>query len=266
MNAHTRHTLTARELRWMRHLAIHGPLPSTQLLDLVSDTHRCRDTGLRTLKRLRDAGYLRLPPQQRQIAKADFNPYVYDLTRQAELYLRGLGDPVTVRPKGHWWHSFATACVSSSLHIQAERRGDEYIPAHTILNRQGASLSVPDGRQKLIPDQLFAIKSAHGFRSYVLEVDRGTEPLQSKTARKSLRSSLEQYADLHAKDAIRRHYGLKSPVLFLFVFTNPVRAAKCQEYVSRYAPTLEKFVRVSVIEGGFPRSGMANLLYKICAT
>jgi hypothetical protein len=245
--------LSSRELRWLRHIALHGPQSSEFLLELCADTHKCRDTGLRTLQKLREQGYLRLPPQQRQIAKADFNPHVYDLTRQAELHLRGLGDPDTIRPTGHWWHGFYTACITSAIDIAAQRKGQRYIPAHVILNRTDTTLAIPHGRQKIIPDQLFAIKTPQGFRSYVLEVDRGTEPLQSKTARKSLRRSLEHYADLHGKDAIRKHYGLKSPLLFLYVFTNPARAAACIGLVEKFAPTLSKLLCVQVVDGVFPR-------------
>jgi len=72
---------TARELRWLAHIDRHGPQSSEFLYEATRDTHRCRDTSLRRLQALREAGYLRLPPQQHQIAKADFNPYVYDLTK-----------------------------------------------------------------------------------------------------------------------------------------------------------------------------------------
>ena len=81
MNAPFTQPLTNRELRWLRHIAVHGAQSSEFLLKLCADTHSCRDTGLRTLQKLRETGYLRLPPQQRQIAKAEFNPYVYDLTK-----------------------------------------------------------------------------------------------------------------------------------------------------------------------------------------
>ncbi len=248
-----RPSLTARELRWLRHIAVHGPQSSEFLLELCADTHRCKDTGLRALQKLRETGYLRLPPQQRQIAKADFNPYVYDLTKQSELCLRGLDDPDTVRPTGHWWHAFLTSSITSAIAIEAERRGYRYIPAHEILARNNATLAIPVGKQNLIPDQLFAIDYGGKFRSFVLEVDRGTEPYSSKTARKSLRRMIGTYADLTAKDALRRHYGLKSPLLMLFAFTSSVRAARCLEIIEHLDSSLIKLTFVSVVPVGFPK-------------
>ena len=253
MNAPFNPTLTDRELRWLRHIAVHGPQSSEFLLELCADTHSCQDTGKRTLKKLRDLGYLRLPPQQDHIAKADFNPHVYDLTRRAQMHLSGLGDPDTVPPTGHWWHAFLTASLTSAVEIEAQRKGYRYIPAHHILNRANATLAIPHGKAKLIPDQLFALNYGGKFRSFVLEVDRGTEPYASKSARKSLRRMIEVYADLTAKDAIRRHYGLKSPLLILMVFTNPTRAAKCLELVSQIASTLAPVVLVQSVKAEMPR-------------
>lgn len=253
MTAPFRQTLTDRELRWLRHIAVHGPQSSELLLELCADTHRCRDTGLRTLQKLRDSGFLRLPPQQRQIAKADFNPYVYDLTRQGELHLRGLGDPPTVRPTGHWWHGFLTASVSSAITIEAQRKGFRYISAHEILARNGASLAIPYGRTHLIPDQFFALDYGGSFRSFVLEVDRGTEPYRSKSARKSIKGMLQTFADLTAKDAIRAHYALKSPLLVLLVFASSARAARCLELIESDAPALAPYALVSVVPEGFPK-------------
>lgn len=254
MNASFHAQLTDRDLRWLRHIAIHGPQSSEFLLELVADTHRCRDTGLRRLKHLCDCGFLRLPPQQKQIAKADFNPYVYDLTRQAELLLRGLGDPETVRPSGHWWHAFLTASITSAIAIEAVRRGYRYIPAHEILTRSGATLAIPYERRKLIPDQLFAIDYGGRFRSFVLEVDRGTEPYQSETARKSLKRMIESYANLSAKDALRSHYGLKSPLLVLFTFIAPRRAAQCLELLKAKPVSFSSVALVALVPSGFIRS------------
>lgn len=246
-------SLTDRELRWLRHIAIHGPQSSEFLLELVADTHRCRDTGLRTLQKLREREYLRLPPQQQQIAKADFHPYVYDLTRKAELYLQGLGDPKTTRPRGHWWHAFLTASITSVIAIEAARRGYRYIPAHEILSRSGATLAIPAGSQKLIPDQFFALDYGGTFRSFVLEVDRGTEPVSSLTGRKSVRRMIEQYEQLAAADRIRNHYRLNSPLLLLFVCTNPARMASLSKLVSKHAPTLRPLALFKTLPSVFPR-------------
>lgn len=252
MNAPFPKPLTDRELRWLRHIAVHGPQSSEFLLELVSDTHRCKDTGLRTLQKLRETQYLRLPPQQNQIAKADFNPHVYDLTRQSIQYLQGVGDAETVRPAGHWWHAFLTSSITSAIATEAARRGYRYIPANDILNRSGAPLAIPVRRQKLIPDQLFALNYGGTFRSFVLEVDRSTEPYQSKNSRKSIERMLEQYAEVFEKDIARAHYGLKSPLLLLMVFVCPGRAARVLEMLSRHS-VLQPVSLVQAVPMGFPR-------------
>ena len=253
MSAPFARPITDRELHWMRHIAVHGPQSSEFLLEVCADTHRCRDTGLRALQKLRETGFLRLPPQQNQIAKADFNPHVYDLTSKAELHLKGLGDPTTVRPTGHWWHGFLTSSITSAIEIEAQKSGYRYIPAHEILNRRGATLAVPMGRQKLIPDQLFAIDYGGKYRSFVLEVDRGTEPFRSEAARKSLCRMIQAYSDLTIKDGLRQHYGLKSTPLILASFNCPVRASRSIKLLKKSEQTLQTSCCVKALPDCFPR-------------
>ena len=232
---------TERELRWLKHIERHGPQSSEWLIAQTSDTHRCKDTGLRCLQRLRAGGFLRLPPQQRQTARADFNPYIYDLTKQARDYLAGLGiaEP-TVRPTGHWWHAYAVSALTGALDILTRRHGIEYIPAHKILGRVGADLPIPVRRQKIVPDQLFALRYPTGYRAFVLEMDRGTEPLQSPSARKSMTSSIDLYRDMFETNAHRRHYGLQATTLVLCAFSSPARLSAFFRLVSEKAANQEE--------------------------
>lgn len=262
---------TNREIRWLKHIERHGPQSSQYLYELTRDTHRCKDTALRQMQRLRAGGFLRLPPQQRATEHADFNPYVYDLTQKAKDHLFDLGQAEpTVRPAGHWWHGFATSCVTSSIEIAAARQGVIYIPAHTILGKQGAALGVPIGHGKLIPDQLFALNYGGSFRAFALEVDRGTEPNRSSAARKSLARSIEQYAELIAHDVHKAHYGLKANLLVLWVFASRTRQAKflemlapCHERVRQAFLTqsiepqyLAKLPQMSVYENAWQRASL----------
>jgi len=215
---------TARELRWLAHIDRHGPQSSEFLYEVSRDTHRCRDSSLRRLQALREAGYLHLPSQQRQIAKADFNPYVYDLTN---LGWEVLADHQELerhcRPTGHWWHGFWVSAVSSVIEVVVSRAGLEYVPAARILAIKDAPLAIPLSKGTLIPDQLFAIKYPDGFRAFALEVDRGTEPVRSRAARKSLKRSVGQYREVLDGKLHQRHYGLKSNLAVLWVFTSPRR-------------------------------------------
>lgn len=227
---------TDRELRWLKHIERHGPQSSLFLYELTRDTHRCHDTALRDLQKLRAGGFLRLPPQQRQVAKADFQPYIYDLTPQATNYLRaaGLNEP-TLRPKGHWHHAYRTAEFTGSLDMVARRRGTEYIPAHRILAIKGSTLPIPLRRGRLIPDQLFALKSAAGYLAFFLEIDRSTEPLTSKAPRRSLAYAIDQYREVFDGDLHRQHYGIKANTLVLFVFEDAGRQERFLDLVRERA-------------------------------
>jgi Replication-relaxation len=212
--------VTNREIRWLKHIERHGPQSSVYLYELTKDTHRSKDQALRDLQKLRAGGYLFLPPQQRATERAEFNPYIYDLTKQAKRWLtdQGLAEP-TVRPTGHWWHAYIVSCVTSSIDIAAARDGVRYIPAHEILARKRATLGIPVNGKTLIPDQLFALDYGGSYRAFVLEVDRGTEPDHSARTRKSLRQTIDLYQVGLISDFFRSHFGLHAPVLSLWVFS-----------------------------------------------
>jgi len=186
--------LTNRQLRWMKFIERHGPQSSVYLHELTKDTHRCKDTTLRQLQKLRAGGFLYLPRQQRATEYVNFKPFIYDLTPKAKTYLfdQGLAEP-TIRPTGHWWHGYMTSCVTSSIDIMAAREGIRYIPTHEILKIKDAPLAIPIDNQRLIPDQLFALDYGDSFRAFTLEVDRGTEPKTTTAKRKSYANSIELY-------------------------------------------------------------------------
>lgn len=218
---------TPREVRWLEHIERHGPQSSTYLYELTRDTHRCKDTALRQLQKLRAGGYLMLPRQQRATEHVNFNPYIYDLTKPAKdhLYDLDIAEP-TVRPTGHWWHGYMTSCVTSSIDIAAAREGVRYIPADEILAIKNTTLAIPIGSQKLIPDQLFALDYGGSYRVFALEVDRGTEPKTSATARKSYARSIELYRQLIERELYKSHYGLKANLLVLWVFNSKANEAR----------------------------------------
>jgi protein involved in plasmid replication-relaxation len=212
---------TEREIRWFKHIERHGPQPSHFLHALTSDTHRCKDTTLRQLQKLRAGGFLALPQQQRATERAEFKPYVYDLTRSAMDLLTNLElDEPTIRPTGHWWHGFTTSCATGSIDIAASQAGISYIPAHKILAIRGADLAIPHEYSILIPDQLFALQYKKSVRVFALEVDRGTEPQVSMAKRKSWVRSIAQYRDVLENKTYKSHYGLKANLLVLYVFSS----------------------------------------------
>ncbi len=242
---------TNREIRWLKHIERHGPQSSQYLYDLTRDTHRCKDTALRQMQKLRAGGFLRLPGQQRATAHADFNPYIYDLTNAAQNFLvdRDVEEP-TVKPTGHWWHGYTTSCVTSSIDIAAARQGMMFIPAHVILARHDASFEIPLKSGKLVPDQIFALDYGGSYRGFLLEVDRGTEPITSKAARKSLGRSVQQYADVIDNARHAQHYGLKMNILNLWVFTSRTRQSNFLQLLDACSDRVRQSVLTKVIDPG----------------
>jgi hypothetical protein len=240
---------TNRELRWLAHIERHGPQSSVALLELTSDTHRCRDTGLRSLQRLRAAKILALPPQQRTIARADFHPYIYDTTPLARAYLGEIDfiEP-TVRPTGHFWHTYTTAALTSAVDRVAARSGLTYVPAHTILTKRKVPLGIPIPTSTVVPDQLFALNYGGAYRTFLLEVDRGTEPITGQRHRESLHRKLAAYSLIFARDLHREHYGLKSPIALLFAFTYRHRAERVISDITRHWPNLAPVTLIKTID------------------
>ncbi len=229
---------TPREIRWLKHIERHGPQSSTYLYELTRDTHSCRDTALRQLQKLRAGGFLILPRQQRATEHASFNPYIYDLTKQAKdhLFDLGIAEP-TILPTGHWWHGYMTSCITSSIDISAARQGVRYIPAHEILAINNASLAIPIGTQKLIPDQLFALDYGGSYRVFALEVDRGTEPKTSPANRKSWARSIDLYRQVIERKLYKSHYGLKANLLVLWVFNSKTNETRFVEMMKQATKT-----------------------------
>jgi hypothetical protein len=239
---------TAREIRWLKHIERHGPLSSAHLYALTKDTHRCKDTSLRQLQKLRAGGFVMLPRQQRFTEHADFNRYIYDLTKQTRNHLVDLGltEP-TVRPTGHWGHGFAVACVTSAIDMAAALDGVRFIPAHEILAINQASLAIPIGTRKLIPDQIFALDYGGSYRAFMLEVDRGTEPKTSSAARKSYASSIEMYRQMIEKNAHGDHYGLKATTLILWVFSRRSNEKRFLEMVGQIGGQAKNLICTQVM-------------------
>jgi hypothetical protein len=236
-------------LRWFAHIDRHGPQSSEFLFEVTRDTHRCKDTALRRLQALCETGYLFLPPQQRQIAKADFNPFVYDLTPLGFdnlNYERPLERHC--RPTGHWWHGSWVSSVSIAIEIGAARAGLEYIPATQILSIKDVTLGISLNNGTVIPDQLFAIKYEEGYRAFALEVDRGTEPVRSKAARKSLQRFVVQYWEVVRHKLHRQRYGLKCNLMVSCVFLSKAR----ERQFIKFRNADDKAIVSTVCEKSFP--------------
>ena len=113
-----------------------------------------------------------------------------------------------------------TACVTSSIDICAARDGVSYIDGQRVLDRFDATLGIEIDHKRMIPDQLFGTDYGGRYRFYCVEADRGTEPKSSAAARKSYRSSIEDYRQFIGEGLYKEHYGLTAGMLLLYVFSN----------------------------------------------
>lgn len=253
--------LTNREILWLKHIERHGPQSSLYLYELTKGTHRCKDTALRQMHKLRAGGYLNLPRQQRATEHANFNAFVYDLTLKAREYLFNKGSSeTTVAPHGHWVHGYMTSSVTSSIDISAARDSVQYVPGDKILAIKDAPLAIPIDGQKLIPDQLFALDYGGNFRAFALEVDRGTEPKTTTTKRKSYEKSIDLYSKLIELQIYKTHYGLKAPLLVLWVFSSRSNEARFLELLEGQPKRNRQHFLTQNIEGFHHTFQPPNLL------
>jgi hypothetical protein len=173
------------------------------------------------------AQMLHRPQGQRATEFGNNKKAVYALTpagikwlKQAELH------EDTIRPSGPFVHQLMISTVTASIELAAKKKGIEFIPGHVILERANTTLGHMVGKSKLIPDQLFALKYPNEmFRSFILECDRGTEPITTNTVRKSYQRNLEQYKMFVGQKQYQKFYGLKSGLKVLNVMNNPTRMA-----------------------------------------
>ena len=256
---------TPREIRWLQHIELHGPQSSLYLHDLTSATHRDPDTSRRMLQKLRAGGLIYCPRQQRATENANFHSYIYDLSEMGRQWLhdRDLGSGA-IRPTGHWVHQFMTSCITGSIDIAAQRAGVNYIPAHAILARSGGALGTTIGKKKLIPDQLFGLDYGGQFRFFCVEADRGTEPKSSAAARKSYRSTLEDYRAFIGDKLYKDHYNLTAGMLLLYVFSSKGNERRFHEIAKEVMGHKSSYLLTQTIEGfegGFQPKPLATHLF-----
>ena len=165
--------------------------------------------------------YLDRPPQQFATLKAGYNQLVYQVApsgikalREARLWQPACGH------QGPWVHGHMVACVTASIELATlERSNVTFIPQNQILERAGAGLSFPVEirrnmsdqplRKELKPDALFGLvyhtNDGDKFRFFVVEADRGTEPVTSRNwNRKSFIRHLLQYEAYIAEEAYKK--------------------------------------------------------------
>jgi hypothetical protein len=96
------------------------------------------------------------------------------------------------------------------------------VPAATLDSAEPHAIPLKSGA--IVPDgKPFAIKRGVQWRFVLgVEIDRGTEPLATGHARRSIKQKLENYAECFAEKRYASHYGFPNS-LVLFVATSPER-------------------------------------------
>ncbi len=239
--------LSERDLLWLEKLHQHGPLPTSYLL---AYTAALRASNKRQKERLSDlfheentahgGAYLDRPPQQFATLKAGFNQLVHQVTPAGLKALKqaNLAHDAGAH-HGPWVHRHMVACVTSSIELATLARSDvSFIPQHQILERADATLSWPVQikdrasdqlvRKDLKPDALFGLiyhaDAGDRFRFFVVEADRGTEPVSSRNwNRKSFERHLAQYEAYVAGGRYKQHLNLTANLLVLNVVPDPQR-------------------------------------------
>ena len=246
--------LTDRDVEWLQFIHRHGPLASSHLL---RSTRSHRRSEKRARERLGDlfheantahgGPYLTRPHQQFHTIDSRYNQLVYNLApagieaiRQLDLWSNHSGPS-----GGPWWHSFMVSSITGSIELDCHDRDDlRFISQAQILERAGLPLSFPvkyrhpSSKQiiecELRPDAMFGLEyltdRGSRFRFFVVEADRSTEPLTSRSrVRKSILSSMLQYQYLLRDGVYRERFKLTAPLIVLFVCSSQPRAERMAE-------------------------------------
>lgn len=219
----------------------HGPLSSIYLPEFRKPHAHSRQNAVRRLNILfnetntvDDGAYLSRPIQQTRTEYAHSKHLVYDLTPASERLLKRLGKWSGNAPSSRnpWTHSFMVSSITASIDLLCRQEGYAFIPGHDILDKANATLrqDVPylwlDTKRTsyLTPDALFAVDYGGKFRAFVVEADRGTEPITTTSpARKSILRNILQYRTFIGKEQYKEAYGLTTHMKVLNVFTSMAR-------------------------------------------
>jgi len=247
-------TLQPRDWLWLEWIHRHGPLPSSFLLEAAKGYGRCPKKATERLGDLfHEAGtahggaYLTRPRQQFRTLDSRYQALVYDLSEagRAALVQRGKWRDQSRGAGGPWLHQFMVAVITASIELAVQASDKlEFIPQADILERSETTLRteidyldpVLDRRvtKTFAPDAVFGFEyltdQGPRFRFFVLEADRGTEPLQSQnSARKSLLRSFHQYDAYLGDKLYQKHLKLTAPLLPLTVTTSEKRMGNMLE-------------------------------------
>ena len=200
-------------------------------------------------KLFHEGNLLSKPGKQFDPMDARHNQLIYDLNEHSIQILREEGGYSDRAPacSGPWKHRAMVSSITASIELATYGKNIRYIPQHEILDQLGTTLRIPvtirndrlarDEQHDLIPDAMFGLEYDEAGRKsyifYLVEADRGTEPLKVKNlARKSYLRSIQQYRKLIGGKHYKAHFGLNAGLLVLNVTTSEERMKNLIELVA----------------------------------
>ena len=244
--------ITDRDLYLFSRLNVHGPLPTSFLIEYSKhlDGHEWRGTKRRLMRLFHEHPYLARPPHQFRTIDARYQEIVHANAEAADDALKAEGRHEPVTRSGPWLHQHMTACITASIELGALRSGHRYISQQEALGERPLSVDIsytpPDGRAekaRLMPDAFFGIDYGGKRRYYALEADRGTEPVSFVSPeRKTILRSVLQYRQLIGRHLYKEHYGLTDGLVLLFVTTSEARLKNIRDYILSLAPQGNNYI------------------------
>ncbi len=220
----------------------HGPLP-THYLFRFSGRQSFNTFQHRLTKLYNGAGatsYLIRPPQQFASFYARYQHIVYDLSKAGKALLQERGKLCALISRTDpFLHRLMSACVGASIELACSNL--RYIPRAEILGRKGNRMELPlsnrAAEERLVPDDLFALKWDSTVRFFAVEIDRSTESIaRRKPGNITFKRKLLCYLDAIRRQAYHEQWGIRN-LSVLTVTTSEARARNLQTCVQKLDPT-----------------------------
>lgn len=266
--------LEPRDYHILELLQRHKMLSSRYLYPFTEHMAKDRYGFSKRLLALRQAGYI-YRPEAFIKPHIDADYHVFELTPKGRETLGDKRDRYAHPISGWDEHAFMASTITANLELEARKAGYQYISQEEILSRAPretqtakSPLRIPSTVFKDFPrgravcekgtdaDQLFGIEYGAGARFFVLEADRGHEPLTRKNFDDFLnQTSIERkmlgYANIYEKQAWQRHFGIKF-IQPMFVTTALDRMENMMELAKKVAAKHAHLFLFTWIEGFHP--------------
>lgn len=212
-------SLTLTDIEMFAFLHRHGGRLPTSYLHSARGLTNLQSSSVR-LKHLARAGYLKRPDAQYETKDSEYNELVHELSPKAIALLKSEDAYFEYAPsmKGAFKHQVMLSCISASFELNAKKHGYQFYPQHVILNGIKRDHHIQIDKEHFTPDELFMLVIDGKPLLIFLEVDRGTEPTETKrTTRKSWGRSIAQYRKLIANGIYKQRFNAQAGALLLIV-------------------------------------------------